>query len=109
MHERRHSQIAEEIAPYHFTRVLRDPEYWRIISYQERHNNLLLAETIKLIGQMKDGDIDIIECGIEIRYRERMHCALFGMFNIPPVEDKNLKRLHSMAFGISRIDDDVYK
>ena len=31
------------------------------------------------------------------------------MFNIPPIEDKNLKRLHSMAFGISRIDDDVYK
>ena len=50
-------------------KVFRDLEYWRNISYQERNNNLLLAETIKLIEQMKDGDIDIIECGIEIGYR----------------------------------------
>ena len=70
---------------------------------------MLLAEIIKLIGQMKDGDVDIIECGIEIGYRERMHYALFGMFNIPRVEDKILKRPHSMTFGIPRIDDDIYK
>ena len=68
---------------------------------------MLLAETIKLIEQMKDRDIDIIECGIEIGHRERMYYAQFGMFNIPPIEDKNLKQLHSMAFGIPRIDDDV--
>ena len=48
------------------------PEYWGEISYQERNNNLLLSETIKLIEQMKVGDIDIIECGIEIGYREQM-------------------------------------
>ena len=45
-HERRHFQIAEQIAPEHFTRVLRDPEYWREISYNERNNNLLLLEII---------------------------------------------------------------
>ena len=33
----------------------------------------------------------------------------FGMFSIQPIEDKNLKQLHSMAFGIPRIDDDIYK
>ena len=53
-HERRHAQIAEQIAPDHFLRELRDPEYWRNIGCQERNYNLLLAETIKLIGQMKD-------------------------------------------------------
>ena len=42
---------------------------------------------------MKDGDINIIECSIEIGYRERMYYAQFGMFNIPPIEDKNLKRV----------------
>ena len=31
------------------------------------------------------------------------------MFSIPPIEDRNLKRLHSMAFGIPCINDDVYK
>ena len=38
-----------------------------------------------------------------------MRYAQFGMFDILPIEDKNLKRLHSMAFGIPRIDDDIYK
>ena len=47
-------------------KVLSEPEYWINISYQEWNNNLLLAETIKLIGQMKHDLIDIIECGIEI-------------------------------------------
>ena len=42
---------------------------------QHCYNNLLLAEPIKLIGPMKDGDIDIIECGIEIGYLERMYYA----------------------------------
>ena len=70
---------------------------------------MLLAETIELIEQLKDGDIDIIECGIEIGYRERMYYVQFGMFNITPIKNKNLKRLHSMAFGFHRITDDIYK
>ena len=61
-HERRHFQIAEQIAPEHFTRVLRDPEYWRDTSYQERNDNLFLSETIKLIQQLMVGDISIIKC-----------------------------------------------
>ena len=63
-HDRRHLHLAEQTAPDHFVNVLREPEYWRNISYQERNNSLLLTETIKLIEQKKDGDIDIIECGI---------------------------------------------
>ena len=113
-HESRHFLIAEQIAPDHFTRVLRDPEYWRKISYQERNNNLLLSETIKLIEQMKvaSGDIDIIECGIEIGYSEWMYHSQMGMFAIimiPPFDHEQLARLHGMAFGIPRIDDFVYK
>ena len=42
------------------------------------NNNLLLSETIKLIEQMKVGDISVIECGIEIGYRERMHHSQAG-------------------------------
>ena len=38
-----------------------------------------------------------------------MYYAQVGMFNIPPVEDETLKRLHGMTFGIPRLDDDVYK
>ena len=37
-----------------------------------------------------------------------MYYAQFGMLDIPPVEDKIL-RLHSMAFGIPRINDNIYK
>ena len=55
---------------------------------------MLLAETIKLIEQMKHGVIDIIECGIEIGYRERMYNSQVGMFVIPHLDHKNLKRLH---------------
>ena len=33
-HERRHAQIAEQIAPDHFLLELRDPEYWRNLAYQ---------------------------------------------------------------------------
>ena len=40
--ERRHFQISEQTAPDHFIKVLRDPEYWEEISYQERNYNLLL-------------------------------------------------------------------
>ncbi len=72
-HEHRHFQLAEQTAQDHFVKVLREPEYGKSISYQERNNNLLLAETIKLIEQMKHGVIDIIECGIEIGFRERMY------------------------------------
>ena len=56
----------------HFVRVLCDPEYWGDVSYQEQNNNMLLAETIRLIEQMKNNVIDIIKCGIEIGYRERL-------------------------------------
>ena len=71
-HDHRHLQLAEQTTSDHFVKVLREPVYWRNVSYQERNNNLLLAETIKLIEQMKDGDIDIIECGIEIGYRAKV-------------------------------------
>ena len=60
-HERRHFQIAEQTDPDHFSKVICEQEYWRSISNQERNNNLLLAETIKLIEQMKHGVINIIE------------------------------------------------
>jgi hypothetical protein len=55
-HELRHLQIAEQIAPDQFTRILRDPEYWLSISYQERNNNLnlFLPKPIKLIQEMKN-------------------------------------------------------
>ena len=74
-----------------------------------RNNNLLLSETIKLIEQMKVGDINIIECGIEIGYRERMYHSQVGMFAIPLLDHTQLRKLYGMAFGIPRIDDDVYK
>ena len=38
-----------------------------------------------------------------------MYHSQVGMFAIPHLNRKNLKRLHDMAFGIPRIDDDVYK
>ena len=38
-----------------------------------------------------------------------MYSEQTGMFDIPPVEDPTLNRLHAMAFGIPRIDDDAYK
>ena len=37
-----------------------------------------------------------------------MYYAQVGMFPIPPVTHKNLIRLHSMAFGIPRINDNAY-
>ena len=90
-HDLRHLQIAEQTALDHFVKELRDPEYWRSISYQERSNNTLLAETIRLIEQLKKGGIDILECRIEIGYREWMYYVQFGVFNIPLVEAKDLK------------------
>ena len=101
MAEQRHLRI-EQTYSDHFVKGHREPEYWRSISYQERNSNLLLAETIKLIEQMKHGVIDIMECSIEIGYRGWMYYAQFGMFAIPPLDHKNLKRLHGMAFGIPR-------
>ena len=102
-HERRHAQIAEQIAPDHFLRELRDPEYWRNLAYQASNNNRPLTEIVQLVGRVKNNDIDIIECAIQIGYYERMDHAQVGMFSIPPVTHKNLIRLHSMAFGIPRI------
>ena len=37
-----------------------------------------------------------------------MYYAQAGMFSIPPITRKNLIRLHSMAFGIPRINDNAY-
>ena len=71
-HDKRHIQIAEQTALDHFINELRDPEYWRSISYQESNNNSLLAESIRFIGRLKRGDIDIVECGIELGHLERM-------------------------------------
>ena len=48
-HDKRHLQIAEQTTSDHFIKELRDPEYWRSISYQESTNNSLLAESIRLI------------------------------------------------------------
>ena len=31
------------------------------------------------------------------------------MFAIPPLDHKQLRKCHGLAFGIPRIDDDVYK
>ena len=107
-HERRHAQIAEQMAPDHFLRELRDPEYWRNLAYQASNNNRLLTEIVRLVGRVKDNDIDIIECAIQIGYYERMYYAQAGMFSIPPVTHKTLIRLHSKAFGIPRINDNVY-
>ena len=89
--------------------MLRDPEYSSEITYQERNNNLLLSETVGLIRQLEDGDISIIECGIEIGYRERMYQAQAGMFAISLLNREQLVKLHGMAFGIPRFDDSVYK
>ena len=58
---------------------------------------------------MKVGDIDIIECWIEIGYSERMYHAQVRMFDIPHLDNRQLQRHHCMAFGIPRIDDDVEK
>jgi hypothetical protein len=60
-HEQRHFQVAEQIALYFFTKILRYSEYWRSISYQEQNNNLLLLETIKLIRELKSGGLSIID------------------------------------------------
>ena len=58
---------------------------------------------------MKVGDMDIIECGIEIGYREWMYHSQVGMFDIPHLYHRTLGMLHRMAFSIPRIDDDVHK
>ena len=65
---RRHAQIAEQIAPDHFLRELRDPEYWRYLAYQASNNNRLLTKIVQLVGRVKNHDINIIECTIQIGY-----------------------------------------
>ena len=74
-------QVAEQTASDHFIKELCGQEYWRSFSYQERNNNSLLAESIHFVQRLKEGEIDIIECGIEIGYLESMCYAEFGMFN----------------------------
>jgi hypothetical protein len=109
-HERRHHfQTAEHIAPDHLARSLCDLEYWASISYQQRNNNLLLSETIGSIRQYEIGDISIIECGIDIGYRQRKYHAQARIFAIPPLTRRQLAMLHGMAFGIQSINDPVYK
>ena len=71
-HERRHAQIAEQIAPDHFLRELHDPEYRRNLAYQASNNNRLLTEIVQLVGRVKNNDIDIIKCAIQVGYYERM-------------------------------------
>ena len=48
-HDKRHLQIAEQTTLDYFIKELRNPEYWRSISYQESANNTLLAESIRFI------------------------------------------------------------
>ena len=107
-HAHRHAQIAKQIAPDHFLRELRDPEYWRNLAYQAYNDNRLLFEIVRLVGMLKNNEIDIVECAIQIGYYERMYFAQVRMFTIPPVTRKNLIRMHSMAFCIPRIDHDAY-
>ena len=108
-HDKIHLQLAEQTTPDHFIRALRDPEYWRRISYQERNNNSLLSTSMKFVVQLQNDDINIIECATKLGRLESMYYAQTGMFDIPVVKDENLNRLHAMAFGIPRIDDEAYK
>ena len=68
-HDKRHLQIAEQTTSDHFIKELRDPEYWRSISYQESTNNSLLSESIRFVKLFKRGDRDIIECAIKLGHR----------------------------------------
>ena len=110
-HERRHAQIAEQFGPDHFLRELRDPAYWRDLGYQASNNNRLLSvltEIVRLVGMLKQDEIDIVKCAIQIGYYEHIHYAQVGMFAIPQMDHDDLLRLPSMAFGIPRIDDAAY-
>ena len=51
----------------------------------------------------------MIECGIQIGSYERMYYDQRGMFALPePIPYKDILRLHSMALGIPRINDNAY-
>ena len=76
---------------------------------EECNNNRLLTEIVRLVKQLKNNEIDIIECGILIGYYERMYYDHLGMFALPEIiSHKDLLRLHSMALGIPRINDGAY-
>ena len=64
---------------------MRDPEYWRNLGYQECNNNRLLTKIVRIVKQLKNNKIDIIECGIQIRYYERMYYNHLGMFALPEI------------------------
>ena len=108
-HERRHKQIVEQFAPDHYMRIIRDPEYWRNLGYQECNNNRLLTEIVRIVKQLKNNEIDIIECSIQIGSYECMYYDQRGMFALPEtIPYKDILRLHSMALGIPRINDSAY-
>ena len=48
-HDKPHVQLAEQTTPDHFIRALRDPQYWRCISYQESNNNSFFSTSMKLV------------------------------------------------------------
>ena len=108
-HDKRHVQIAEQATPDHFIRILRDPEYWRCISYQESNNNSYFSTSMQLVNQFRDNTINIIELATKLGRIDSIFSEVTGMFDIPPVTDATLNRLHAMAFGIPRIDDAAYK
>ena len=64
---------------------------------------------MKLVRQIRDNKINIIELATKLGRIDRMNSEQTGMFDIPPVTDATLNRLHAMAFGIPRIDDDAHK
>ena len=64
---------------------------------------------MKLVRQIRDNKINIIELATKLGRIDRMNSEQTGMFDIPPVTDATLNRLHAMAFCIPRIDDDAYK
>ena len=64
---------------------------------------------MELVKQFRDNEINIIERATKLERIDRMYSEGTGMFDIPPVTDATLNRLHAMTFGIPRVDDDVYK
>jgi hypothetical protein len=68
---------------------LRDPEYWRSISYQASNNHRLLIEIVRLIDLLEKNDIDIVECCIEIGYRFESvnNLSVASIFSTPAPDD----------------------
>ena len=64
---------------------------------------------MQLVKQFRDNEINIIELATKLGRIDRMYLEGTGMFDILPVTDATLNRLHAMAFGIPRVDDDAYK